>query len=80
MKIFNIGEDGNEQVENTEYTWSELHREILSMVEEPLFNSRIRRFMIFEECLIFTNIKFDYWTTVSETTLLKVYRTRDGSR
>lgn len=67
-----IGEDGNEQVENTEYTWSELHREILSMVEDypfliPNFGYGDAEVMIFEECLIFTNIKFDYWTTVSET-------------
>ena len=67
-----IRDDGNDQVENTEYTWSELHREILSMVEDypfliPNFGYGDAEVMIFEECLIFTNIKFDYWTTVSET-------------
>jgi hypothetical protein len=65
-------QDGDEQVEDTGYTWSELFHEILSMKEDyPFlltnFHDSFCKLMIFEGSLIFTDIKFDYRTTVLET-------------
>ena len=65
-------QDGDEQVEDTGYTWSELFHEILSMKEDyPFlltnFHDSFCKVMIFESSLIFTDIKFDYRTTVLET-------------
>lgn len=66
-KVF--GADGNEQVENTKFTWLELYRKIAEDYPFLLLNiqNSDSKIMILEENIIFTDVKFDYWTTVSKT-------------